>query len=325
MSGFLDKTGLSYLWEKVKTALSLKQDKLSAGDNITIDNNVISASAGEKNVFYGTCSTSGGVQNKVVECSDWKFKEGNMLYVLFTYRNIVLTNISIGGQLIPVKYGGNTNAAYMWDAGEVVGFAYVKNAFQLISITKGTTSMYGVVRLSSSVSSASSVYAATSYAVKQAYDLANSKQDKLTAGAGITMSDNEISGRSIYKVTCSSSNNLSFEDYYSVLVTDCRTGEIVSATSGFYTFSCTCEFSSVIGCSQYAIMTGTVTVGDVTLKNVQMSCVMTLNSVTDGKANVSIKFLNGFYVGTDYNSRRAYIFVKYGTGVYIEDLSAEEV
>lgn len=324
MSGFLDKTGLSYLWEKVKTALSLKQDKLSAGDNITIDNNVISASAGEKNVFYGTCSTSGGVQNKVVECNDWEFKEGNMLYVLFTYKNIVFTNISIGGQLIPVKYGGNTNAAYMWDAGEVVGFAYVKNAFQLISITKGTTSMYGVVRLSSSVSSASSAYAATSYAVKQAYDLATGKQNKLTAGSGITISGDEISGKAVYKVTCSSSDNFSYEDYLSLLTIDCITGEI-NATSGFYTFSYTCNFTSVIGGTQYTIMTGTVTVGDVILKNVRVPCVMTLNSVTDGKANVSIRILNGFFTGTDYSSRSAYTFVRYSEGDYIEDWSAEEV
>lgn len=43
MSGFLDKTGLSYLWEKVKTALSLKQDKLSAGTGIDILDDTVSA------------------------------------------------------------------------------------------------------------------------------------------------------------------------------------------------------------------------------------------------------------------------------------------
>ena len=44
MSGFLDKTGLSYFWEKVKSALAGKQDKLTAGDGIQIVNGVISVS-----------------------------------------------------------------------------------------------------------------------------------------------------------------------------------------------------------------------------------------------------------------------------------------
>lgn len=46
MSGFLDKTGLAHLWEKMKSALSDKQDKLTAGTGITIQDNVISASGG---------------------------------------------------------------------------------------------------------------------------------------------------------------------------------------------------------------------------------------------------------------------------------------
>lgn len=43
---YLDKNGLSYFWEKIKNALAKKQDKLTAGDNITIENNVISAAGG---------------------------------------------------------------------------------------------------------------------------------------------------------------------------------------------------------------------------------------------------------------------------------------
>ena len=44
MSGFLDKTGLSYLWEKMKSALANKQDKLTPGTGIQIVNGVISVS-----------------------------------------------------------------------------------------------------------------------------------------------------------------------------------------------------------------------------------------------------------------------------------------
>lgn len=44
MSGFLDKTGLAHLWEKMKSALAGKQDKLTAGDGIQIVNGTISVS-----------------------------------------------------------------------------------------------------------------------------------------------------------------------------------------------------------------------------------------------------------------------------------------
>ena len=46
-SNFLDKSGLSYFFGKIKEMLQGKQDKLTAGDGIMIDeNNVISASGG---------------------------------------------------------------------------------------------------------------------------------------------------------------------------------------------------------------------------------------------------------------------------------------
>ena len=45
-SNFLNKSGLSYFWQKIKEMLQGKQDKLTAGTGITIQHNVISASGG---------------------------------------------------------------------------------------------------------------------------------------------------------------------------------------------------------------------------------------------------------------------------------------
>ena len=45
-SNFLDKSGLSHFWQKIKEMIQGKQDKLTAGTGITIENNVISASGG---------------------------------------------------------------------------------------------------------------------------------------------------------------------------------------------------------------------------------------------------------------------------------------
>lgn len=39
---YLDKTGLTHFWDKIKTALAGKQDKLTAGDGIDITNNEVS-------------------------------------------------------------------------------------------------------------------------------------------------------------------------------------------------------------------------------------------------------------------------------------------
>ena len=39
MAAYLDKTGLTYLWSKIKTALAGKQDKLTSGENIKTINN----------------------------------------------------------------------------------------------------------------------------------------------------------------------------------------------------------------------------------------------------------------------------------------------
>lgn len=44
MSGFLDKEGLTYFWKKIKSILENKQDKLTAGDGISIKDNIISLS-----------------------------------------------------------------------------------------------------------------------------------------------------------------------------------------------------------------------------------------------------------------------------------------
>lgn len=61
------------------------------------------------------------------------------------------------------------------------------------NIPAASTSKYGVTKLSSSTSSTSTSLAATASAVKSAYDLANSKQDKLTSGTNIKT----VNGQSI--------------------------------------------------------------------------------------------------------------------------------
>lgn len=50
---YLNKDGLSYLWGKITTLLNKKQDTLTAGTGITINDNVISSLSNDE-IYIGT-------------------------------------------------------------------------------------------------------------------------------------------------------------------------------------------------------------------------------------------------------------------------------
>lgn len=58
-----------------------------------------------------------------------------------------------------------------------------------VNIPKASTSRYGVVKLTNETGSTSTSYAATANAVKKAYDLADSKQDKVVSAGGTAKID----------------------------------------------------------------------------------------------------------------------------------------
>ena len=55
---YLNKDGLSYLWGKITTLLNKKQDTLTAGTGITINDNVISSLGSSDTVYIGTTEPS---------------------------------------------------------------------------------------------------------------------------------------------------------------------------------------------------------------------------------------------------------------------------
>ena len=50
---YLNKDGLTYLWGKITTLLNKKQDTLTAGTGITINDNVISSLSSDE-IYVGT-------------------------------------------------------------------------------------------------------------------------------------------------------------------------------------------------------------------------------------------------------------------------------
>lgn len=198
-SNFLNKSGLSYFWQKIKEIIQGKQDKLVAGDNITIGtDNKIKA---YNKVFVGVCPSVETDAVKEVSCPDWILADGNIIVVKFINGNkqaMAELNVQGSGAI----YINWVNTTDMWQAGAYIAFAYdaMYEEFHAISMDAATQDAYGVVMLSDAVDLDSSSYASTPAATKQAYDLANlakegltNKQDKLKAGTGITIQDNVIS------------------------------------------------------------------------------------------------------------------------------------
>ena len=93
---------------------------------------------------------------------------------------------------------GSGNITIETNPGTITGISVNGTAVAtsgLANIPAASASTYGVARLSSSTTSNSTTEAATPSAVKAAYDLAGSKQDKLTSGTNIkTINGNAVLG-----------------------------------------------------------------------------------------------------------------------------------
>lgn len=134
-------------------------------------------------VFYGTCATAAGTQAKVVTCANFVLANGAILFVKFTYgqtfNGAPTLNVNSTGAK-PVKSVGTTDSVrYSWLAGEVVGFVYDGTNFVMIEGGIATTTYYGMTKLSSATNSTSTTLAATPSAVKAAYDLAATANNKV--------------------------------------------------------------------------------------------------------------------------------------------------
>lgn len=119
-SNFLNKSGLSYFWQKIKEMLQSKQDKLTAGDNITIGtDNKIKA---YNKVFVGVCSSSENDAVKEVSCPEWVLADNNIIVVKFLSGNNQDAELNVEGSgAIPVYW---ENDMYAWYAGAYIAFAY---------------------------------------------------------------------------------------------------------------------------------------------------------------------------------------------------------
>lgn len=191
-----------------QTALAGKQDKLTAGTNITIDaNNVISATGGgggsDNKYYFGTCETAAATRAKIVECDGFTLEEGATISVYFTnaqtYNGYPQLNVNGTGNVAVVYKGGSAGIRYMWSSGEIIDFTYHNEYWVCHGRALATTSYYGVTKLANSAISTSTSYALTPAALNAVAENMITGYDAYSSSATYAVGDRVRYGSSSYE------------------------------------------------------------------------------------------------------------------------------
>lgn len=216
----------------------ISQITLPDGTTYDIKDPVARAAASEGGgggIFYGECNTSASTQTKIVDIEDFELYTGVPVLVKFsegqTYNGQPKLNVSGTGAINIVRNGTSAGIRYQWLTGEVVLFVY--NGTNWMEVNGGVASItyYGVTRLNDSTSSTSTSEAATPNAVKQAYDLANSKQNALTFDSTPTLnSTNPVTSGGVHTALTAKQNKITYSN------TDLIAGTSSLTTGEFYAY-----------------------------------------------------------------------------------------
>ena len=143
---------------------------------------------GNAKIYYGTSDTAESTITKIVTCSGFVLETGATISVKFTNAHnsssAPYLNINDTGSKKVVHKSGTSGLGYDWQDNEMVQFVYDGTNYVEVDGAIATTTYYGLTKLSNAINSNTN-HSATPYAVKQAYDLADSKQDELVSGTNI--------------------------------------------------------------------------------------------------------------------------------------------
>ena len=172
---------------------------IKVGNNLSIDEDGVlsaTASASGTKVYYGTSSTSSLDNVKIVNTSsnDFVLETGVVLAVTFSNAQIasIIRLIVDGGESIQVMERSGVPQGKIWGNNEVVFFVYDGTYWKILK-AEASTSARGVVLLSSSYTSNETDTVPTSNQLYQVYQIADGKQNALTAGSNITIENDTIS------------------------------------------------------------------------------------------------------------------------------------
>lgn len=143
-------------------------------------------------IWFGTCSTSASTATKTIVLADstdtFNLVWGHILRVLFTYGNTTSSQVKFTctGAFSNINAysrdntGTLVNLYYKWQAGEVIDFMYDGTQFVMMDSGLASTDSFGLVKLSSSTSSTSTVLGASISAFDSLVTSTNNKEDKGT-------------------------------------------------------------------------------------------------------------------------------------------------
>lgn len=179
---YLNDTGLSYLWGKLKPMFAGKLDKsggtmtgkltldgaptsdLHAATKKYVDDNAGSAPVAQQN-WYGESSTAAATQTKAVTIPGLTIATGVIITVKFTnaqsYNGQPKLNVNSTGAVDITLRGSTAGIRYQWLAGEVLQFVYDGTNWVQIDGGLATTTYYGVTKLYSGGTSTSTALALT--------------------------------------------------------------------------------------------------------------------------------------------------------------------
>ena len=151
---------------------------------------------------FGICNTSASTMTKEVTISGiTSLSDGQFIRVLFvsaqTYGGTPKLKLN-NFDAYNIQSVNQTDATfYEWAGGAIIDFVYKSSSSTWIMVNSGhaTTTYYGKTKLSNSYTSASETFAATSKAVKYAYDLASSKLDSNLKGAAGGVAELDSNGK----------------------------------------------------------------------------------------------------------------------------------
>lgn len=154
--------------------------------HIAVGNNTYDLQGGNLRIFYGTCSTVATTQTKVVSIAEVsELETGDVFYIKMTnaqtYNGVPKLQINNLAAKNITRTGSANASRYEWNAGEILEFLYDGTSMVLVDGAIANTTYYGLTKLSSAVNSSSEETAATSKAVKTAYDAANKTMTGATA------------------------------------------------------------------------------------------------------------------------------------------------
>ena len=278
MAKFLDSNGLIYLWSKIKAIVPTKtSDLMNDSGYVTqaqIPEGAVASSTAPKMDGVAKVGTENAfargdhvhpsdttkvdkVEGKGLSTEDYTTAEKTKLAGIEEKANNYVLPTATGSVLGGVKTGSN-----------------IVNSSGLISVADGTTAAKGVVQMSDAVNSDVSTTAATSKAVKQAYDLANSKANKSTTLAGYGITDAYTKTELDAKLTSAVTYKGTVASYAELPTENQKVGDMYNVTAKDDAHSIKAGDNVVWNGESWDVQSGTVDLS---------SCVQVTDTITNGE------------------------------------------